>query len=74
MSEYYEIVIFTCSLQRYADPILSKLQGTGEFISHILYRESTTSHNGLNTKNLLRLGRDMSKTIIIDNLKSCFQL
>ena len=38
-----------------------------------MYREHTTLINGINVKDLSRLGRDMNKIIIIDNIEENYQ-
>jgi len=43
-------------------------------ISHRLYRQHTKPQDGVYYKDLRPLGRDLSKTIIVDNLKENFQL
>lgn len=43
-------------------------------ISHKLYRQHTRSSNNVFIKDLSRIGRDLSKTIIIDNIKENFHL
>lgn len=66
VSQFYEIVIFTAALQAYADPILDSVD-RGGWITHRLYRDHTTFFNNVFHKDLRRLGRDLSRTIIIDN-------
>jgi CTD small phosphatase-like protein 2 len=39
---------------------------------HRLYRQHTTPHEDFAIKDLYNLGRDLSKTIIIDNLAENF--
>lgn len=66
MGEYYEIVIFTASLAKYADPVLDKLDIHG-VIRHRLFRESCNYHKGNYVKDLSRLGRELRNILIIDN-------
>mmetsp|Transcript_22822 Transcript_22822/g.17270 ORF Transcript_22822/g.17270 Transcript_22822/m.17270 type:complete len:83 (+) Transcript_22822:1010-1258(+) len=40
LSNSYELVIFTASEQKYAEPILNHLDPTGELFSAKLYRDS----------------------------------
>ena len=72
MSKIYEIVVFTAGLKDYADWILNDLDKQG-FISHRLYRDHTKHRNGVYTKDLTKLGRDLAKIIIIDNIEDNFQ-
>ena len=72
MSKYFELVVFTAGLKEYADWILNDLDKQG-FISHRLYRDQTKHKNGVYQKDLSKLGRDLRKTIIIDNIEENFQ-
>lgn len=74
VSEFFEIVIFTAATKDYADKILDHIDEKHEYISHRLYRESTTFYNNIYHKDLSKLGRDLSKTIIIDNCMENFRL
>lgn len=78
--ERFEVVIFTASLSRYADPVIDFLTAglrqyteKGE-IRHRLYRESCLFLQGLYVKDLSRLGRDLSQTVIVDNSPASFLL
>lgn len=66
VSQHYEIIIYTASLNKYADPLLDQLD-MSSVIRHRLFRESCTFHDGMYVKNLSLLGRDLSQTIIVDN-------
>jgi len=66
MGEIYEIVVYTASLSKYADPVLDKLD-THQAIAHRLYRESCLYHKGIYVKDLSQLGRPIADTIILDN-------
>ena len=72
MSKYYELVVFTAGLKDYADWILNDLDRSG-YISHRLYRDHTKCRSGVYIKDLSKLGRDLTKTIIIDNIEENFQ-
>ena len=73
VSVYYEVVIFTAALQDYADYVLDRMD-TENTISHRLYRNHTTVADNVYQKDLSRLGRDLSKTLIVDNNAENFQL
>ena len=66
MSFYYEIVMFTASLSKYAEPLYAKLDPKN-VSSYLLFREHCTFHNGLFVKDMAALGRDLKDVIIIDN-------
>ncbi|KAG8913610.1 hypothetical protein FRC01_004459 [Tulasnella sp. 417] len=66
MGEIYEVVIFTASLSKYADPVLDKLD-VHKVVAHRLFRESCYNHRGNYVKDLSRLGRPVEDMIILDN-------
>lgn len=73
MSKYYEIVIFTAAVKDYADQILDTIDKKG-MITHRLYREHTRLEDYVSIKDLSHINRDLSKTIIVDNIASNFKL
>uniref|UniRef100_A0ABK0M8V0 protein-serine/threonine phosphatase n=1 Tax=Rattus norvegicus TaxID=10116 RepID=A0ABK0M8V0_RAT len=66
MGELFECVLFTASLAKYADPVTDLLDRCGVFRAR-LFRESCVFHQGCYVKDLSRLGRDLRKTVILDN-------
>ncbi|KAI9287788.1 HAD-like domain-containing protein [Umbelopsis sp. AD052] len=66
MGQLYEIVIFTASVAKYADPVLDILD-IHKVISHRLCRDSCYNHKGNYVKDLSQLGRDLASTLILDN-------
>ena len=68
LSQFCEIVIFTASTKYYADIVIDGLD-CKNLIDFKLYREHTYEYNGVNVKDLSKLGRDLKKIIIIDNIE-----
>eukprot|EP00897_Mesotaenium_endlicherianum_P006496 jgi/Mesen1/5875/ME000299S04996 len=66
MAALFEIVVFTASLSKYADPLLDLLDREGT-IAHRLFRESCFHSDGAYVKDLSVLGRDLKSTLIVDN-------
>jgi len=66
MGELYEVVVFTASLSKYADPVLDKLD-IHKVVAHRLFRESCFLHKGNYVKDLSQLGRPLNECIILDN-------
>ncbi|KNE54748.1 dullard-like phosphatase domain-containing protein [Allomyces macrogynus ATCC 38327] len=62
----FELVVFTASLAKYADPVLDMLD-KHKVIKHRLFREACINHKGNYVKDLGLLGRELRSTIIIDN-------
>lgn len=73
MAKYYEIVIFTAALQEYADQVIDQID-VGNNIKYRLYRQHTSQNGPFLVKDLSLLGRDINKTIIIDNISDNFIL
>jgi|GEM_PF-1896691 len=66
LGDLYEVVIFTASLSKYADPLLDMLD-VGKVIQGRLFRESCTCYQGNYVKDLTLVGRDINSIIIVDN-------
>ena len=66
MGKHYEIVVFTASLAKYADPLLDLLD-IHNVIRWRLFRESCYPFQGNYVKDLTSLGRPLERTIILDN-------
>ena len=74
MSKIFEIVIFTAALKDYADSILDVLDPNKKLINYRLYRQHTSVVGITYCKDLSKIGRDLGKTIIVDNLADNFKL
>lgn len=73
MASYFEIVIFTAGTEEYADWALNFMENVG-CISYKLYRQHALPFRGYYVKDLSRIGRDLSKMIIVDNIAENFAL
>ena len=74
MSKFYEIIIFTAALKDYADSIIDLLDPNKKYIKYRLYRQHTSINGITFCKDLSKIGRDLGKTIIVDNLADNFKL
>ena len=79
MQPFYEIVIFTAGVQEYADWVIDQLDPDKRLITHRLYRQHTVNRSKTNPypliiKDLSKIGRPLTKTIIVDNLAENFLL
>ena len=72
LSKYFEVVIFTAAVKVYADWIIDRID-PDNCVEHRLYRCSTKQQKGVFIKDLSRIGRELSKTIIVDNNPDNFQ-
>ena len=73
LSQYCEIVIFTASTKYYCDIVIDGFDCKNK-IDYKLCREYTDEKDGINIKDLSKLGRDLNKVIIIDNIEDNYKL
>lgn len=66
MGKTFECVLFTASLSKYAEPVSNLLDKSSCFKAK-LFRESCVYYKGNYVKDLSKLGRDLTTTVIIDN-------
>ena len=66
MGKLFEIVVFTASVSKYADPLLDLIDKKG-YCPYRLFREHCSLINTTFVKDLERLGRDLKNIIIVDN-------
>ncbi|KAJ7667971.1 NLI interacting factor-like phosphatase-domain-containing protein [Mycena polygramma] len=68
VSGWYTLVIFTASMQEYADPVIDWLDAGRGILEHRLFRDSCTQlPNGSYTKDLSVVDPDLSRVCLIDN-------
>ena len=73
MKNYYELIIFTSATEKYADVIINEIENKKQIFDYRLYRKNTVMFNGDLIKDLSKLGRDLSKIIIVDNIPQNFR-
>jgi carboxy-terminal domain RNA polymerase II polypeptide A small phosphatase len=70
-SRIFEVVVFTASLQKYADAVLDRVDPF-RTVSWRLYRDSCIMHDGAYVKDLARMGRPLERIILVDNSAHSF--
>lgn len=73
MAQHYEIVVFTASLAKYADPVLDILD-IHNVVRGRLFRDGCDFIQGTYVKNMNRLGRPLPDAIIVDNSPTSYML
>lgn len=66
MAQYYEIVLYSQSIDGVADPVVTSLDKNG-CILHRLYKESCYYKKGIYMKDLSSLNRNTNKVILLDD-------
>lgn len=67
VSKWYNLVVFTASVQEYADPVTDWLELERSYFSGRYYRQHCTLRNGAYIKDLSQVEPDLSKVAILDN-------
>lgn len=65
--KWFNLVIFTASVQEYADPVIDWLEAERKFFSARYYRQHCTYRQGAYIKDLSSVEADLSKVMILDN-------
>ncbi|KZT29330.1 NIF-domain-containing protein [Neolentinus lepideus HHB14362 ss-1] len=68
VSGWYTLVIFTASMQEYADPVIDWLDAGRGILARRLFRESCTQlPNGSYSKDLSMVEQDLARVFLVDN-------
>ncbi|KAF2840604.1 hypothetical protein M501DRAFT_930548 [Patellaria atrata CBS 101060] len=67
VSRWYNLIIFTASVQEYADPVIDWLELERKYFAGRYYRQHCTFRNGAYIKDLSQVEPDLSKVMILDN-------
>ena len=65
--KWFNLVVFTASVQEYADPVIDWLEQERKFFSGRYYRQHCTYRQGAFIKDLSSVEPDLSKVMILDN-------
>ncbi|XP_029002951.1 CTD small phosphatase-like protein 3 isoform X2 [Betta splendens] len=67
MAKVYELFVYTCAKKEYAEKILDILDPQRKLFRHRLHQEDCACVLGHYVKDLSVLGRDLTKTVVLDN-------
>ncbi|XP_014193143.1 CTD small phosphatase-like protein 2-A [Haplochromis burtoni] len=67
MAKIYELFVYTCAKKEYAEKILDILDPQRKLFRHRLYQDDCACVLGHYIKDLSILGRDLKKTVVLDN-------
>lgn len=73
VSKLYEVVVFTASLQHYADPVIDLIDAD-QCISRRYFRPACKLHHGNFLKDITSVRQDLSQVVIVDNSPIAFSL
>ncbi|KZT13070.1 NIF-domain-containing protein [Laetiporus sulphureus 93-53] len=75
VSGWYTLVVFTASMQEYADPVIDWLDAGRGILTRRFFRESCTQlPNGSYTKDLSIVEADLARVCLIDNSPACYSV
>ncbi|PNS19539.1 Nuclear envelope morphology protein 1 [Sphaceloma murrayae] len=65
--KWFKLIVFTASVQEYADPVIDWLERERAYFVGRYYRQHCTLRNGAYIKDLSTVEPDLSKVMILDN-------
>ncbi|KAI0024120.1 NLI interacting factor-like phosphatase-domain-containing protein [Xylariomycetidae sp. FL0641] len=65
--KWFNLVVFTASVQEYADPVIDWLESERKYFSGRYYRQHCTFRHGAFIKDLSSIEPDLSRVMILDN-------
>ena len=70
----YELISFTNASKPYSDAIIKKIETRNKYFDYNLYREHSFLRGKEFIKDISRIGRDIRKMIIVDNMPNNYRL
>ena len=74
MKKFYELILFSVGIPDYVDPLVDIIEKKEKYFDYRLYRHHAIFDGKEYVKDLSKLGRDIRKIVIVDNLPQAFKL
>ena len=74
MKKDYELISFTAATKEYAEPILNSIESKEKYFDYRFYREHAVVDGKDFVKDISRIGRELKKIVIVDNMGMNFRL
>ena len=74
VKEKYELIVFTSGTKDYADPLEDAIEQEEKYFDARLYRQHTIAYGKDIVKDISRIGRDLDKIIIVENIPQNYRL
>jgi Dullard-like phosphatase family protein len=74
MGEFYELIVWTSATEAYANSLINALEHEKKYFDYILFREHASIIGEDFVKDLTRIGRNLDRIIIIDDMPQNFRL
>ena len=71
---FCELITFTSASKEYAQPIINEIELKNKYFDYNFFREHSIIYGNDFVKDISRIGRDMKKIIIIDNMEENYRL
>ena len=71
---YYELISFSCEINDISDKIIKEIESQKKYFDYNFTREHSILYENVLVKDISLIGRDISKTIIVDDDENCFKL
>ena len=71
---FYELITFTSASREYAQPIINEIELKNKYFDYTFFREHSVISGNDFVKDISKIGRDMKRIIIVDNMEQNFRL
>ena len=71
VNEYYEVISFTKGNENYSNQIINLIESNEKYFDYCLHKDNASYLNEDYYKDIKKIGRDVKKTIIIDDDNNC---